>query len=157
MQRADTKQIPFTHSKWKKELKQWLGTDFKKKGILLPEGLEFKHIDPKSMDTPPQFIGIDTETFAHNGNLICLSNSKNSDTLYGSVDELPTIFDVFHYLSRLKHNKHTYFVAWNLKFDASVLLKCFDEDILTKFYYGIEDEKYQIEIKGLKITYLHKK
>jgi len=157
MQRASTKQIPFTHSKWKKELKQWLDVEWKKKGILLPEGLEFKHIDPKSMDTPPQFIGIDTETFAHNGNLICLSNSKNSDTLYGSVDELPTIFDVFHYLSRLKHNKHTYFVAWNLKFDASVLLKCFDEDILTKFYYGIEDEKYQIEIKGLKITYLHKK
>ncbi|QDI73892.1 DNA polymerase [Nitrosopumilus spindle-shaped virus] len=157
MQQAQTKVIPFSHSKWKKELRQWLDPKWKKKGMLLPQGLEFNHLDPKSMSTPPNFVGIDTETFAENGNMICLSNSKNNDTLYGSVDKLPTIFDVFRYLKRLKTTKNTYFVAWNLKFDASVLLKCMDKSILTKFYYGIEDEKYQIKINDLTITYLHKK
>lgn len=157
MQQAQTKVIPFTHERWQKDLKLWLGTEWKKKGLLLPQGLEFKHLDPKQMNVPPNFIGIDTETFAHNGNMICMSNSKNKDTLYGSVDELPTIFEVFTYLRRLKTSKNTYFVCWNLKFDASVLLKCFDEKILRKFYYGIDDDKYQIEIDGLQITYLHKK
>lgn len=157
MQQCIPKTIPFTEKQWQNDLKQWLDPKWIKKGLLLPESLEFKIIDPKSMAIPPSFIGLDTETFASNGNMICLCNSKNDKILEGTPKKLPTIFDVYNYLESLTHTKNTYFVAWNLKFDASVLLKCFDEELLEKFYYGIEDDKYKIEINDLKITYLHKK
>lgn len=157
MYHTATKNIPFTYKAWKNDLKQWLNPNFKKKNLLLPEKLEFKPIDASELSIKPNFIGLDTETFAKNGNMICLCNSKNKDVLYGSPKELPTIHQVIDYLAKLKEDKHTYFITWNLKFDASVILKCFDEKILEKFYYGLEEEKYRIEIKDLKITYLHKK
>lgn len=170
---TDRKKIPFTQKHWQNDLKTWLGVPMvngeimKNKGLLLPEGLEFKPLDHSKSLQKPVFIGIDTETFASNGNMICLSNSKNTNTLYGTPDKLPTIQEVITYLHNLISEKNTFFICWNLKFDASVILKCLDEKVLTEFYREAKNsdedkERYtydngQPKENKLVITYLHKK
>lgn len=151
------KALPINWNSWTNALRLWLDPNWKKKGLLDPESLEFKHLEPSSMQQKPYFIAIDTETYASNGNLICLCNSENNKVLRGYPDKLPSIVEVFNYLRNCINYKNTYFLAYNLKFDASVILKCMDKDILEKFYYGIDDQKFIIKHEGIEITYLHKK
>ena len=157
MSLSTPKVLPIKWDAWHNALMNWLDPNWKNKSILDPNSLEFQHLDPNQMQNKPYFIAIDTETYASNGNMICLCNSENENVLRGYPNKLPSIHEVFNYLRNLIKQRNTYFIAYNLKFDASVILKCMDETTLEKFYYGLDDQKYNIKIDGIEITYLHKK
>jgi len=149
------KLVPFTSNYWKEQLKNYLKSDFKNKSLLLPSRLEFKPILKSELKEMPYVIAIDTETFATNGNLICLCNSENNNVLYGTVDKQPTIEDYFNYLSELQnHKRNVCFFAYNLKFDASIILKSLNIDV-EKFYE--EEFELYFEEYDLKVKYLNKK
>jgi len=151
------RELAFTSKAWHNDLKQWLGADFKNKRLLHPEKLEFKPINAGEFNIKPKFIAVDTETYHSNANLICLSNSENHDTLYGTSKEMPEIEDYFKYFQKLVTSKNTYFVAWNLSYDARIILKSLNMD-LEKFYEGEDGDKLKITLKNnIKITYLNKK
>lgn len=151
---SNPKELTFSSKLWYNQLKEFLSKEWKNKTLLLPNKLEFRPIDIKEYQEMPIVIAIDTETFAKNGNLICLCNSENENTLYGSVDSMPTIDQIFDYLRALQNNKkNVMFVAYNLKFDASILLKSLNQD-LDRFY----NEEFEITTEsGIKIKYLNKK
>src|SRR2546427_4015684 len=61
--------IPFSFEYWTHQLKEYLGTDFKNKRLLLPNKLEFFPVSKSEYRNIPYVVAIDTETFARNGNL----------------------------------------------------------------------------------------
>ena len=148
-----SKLIPFTYEYWKNQYKDYLNPAFKSKSLLLPARLEFKPISLKDFNNIPTVIAIDTETFASNGNLICICNSENQDVLYGSSERQPTILDYFDYFYKLQnHKRNVCFFAYNLKFDASIILKSLKMNI-EDFY----EEEFELTHMGVKIKYLNKK
>lgn len=154
---SNFKQIPFTKEEWEFNVALFDAPSEKVKRKSMVNN--FLPKIQKTFSDLPNIIGIDTETYQENGNLICLCNSENNTVLYGGTkyEELPTIKDIFNYLRRLKRHKEgtTIFFAYNLGFDARIILKSLKEKII-KFYNG-EDEQYEIKIKGLQIKYLNKK
>jgi hypothetical protein len=155
MYESTPKTVPIDKKYWHKQLKDYLNPKMKNKSFLLPNRLEFKPLDKSELDKKPYVIAIDTETYAKNGNLICLCNSENNDVLLGKVDKQPSIIEYFKYLKSVagKH-KNVCFFAYNLKFDASILLKTLGVTI-DRFY----EEEFELNLKeeGLKIKYLNKK
>lgn len=138
---------------WKQQLKSFLSNKTTNRSLYLPSKLEYKPIDKNRLKIKPYVIGIDTETYETNGNLICLCNSETTDVLHGTVEEQPTIEDYFFYLDNLQKGKiGVIFFAYNLKFDASILLKTLKLD-LVKFY----EEDFVYNKDGLKVKYLNKK
>ena len=157
---AIPKRIPFSQEQWKKAMKLYLDPNFKNKAYLtLVNNLVFKPADMSGLSTPRKFIAFDTETYASNGNLICLSNSENLDTLYGTISQQPSIDEYYKYFVKLQqNNKNAIFGAWNLKFDAMILLKSMPVETMYLFFYGDTDEKYTFTFpSGLQINYLPKK
>ncbi len=114
----------------------------------------------------PFIVGLDTETFSSNGNLLCLNNSYNDDTLLGGStwETILPLDEIYIYLLHIKQdvlaNEKTDNVIvffWNLKFDASVLLKSLKEHLM-EFYTGYsKEEKLRGVFNGLKVEYLNKK
>lgn len=154
MQISNFKEFKITPQYWKEQKKKYLNPKQKNRGFLLPARLEFKPLLAGDLNRKPKVIAIDTETYAKNGNLICLANSENNDILNGTVDKQPTIEEYFNYLGRLTKVKgNVCFFVYNLKFDASILLKTLDIG-LEKFY---EDEFSMTTESGIKIKYLNKK
>jgi len=138
---------------WKRQLKHFLDKRTTNPSLYAPSKLEFRKIPREKLSKKPFVIAIDTETYEKNGNMICLCNSENNDVLYGSVDKQPSIHEYFSYLDFIQQGKtNVCFFAYNLKFDASILLKSLGLD-LTKFY---EDDFFYNK-DGLKIKYLNKK
>ena len=147
------KDFKISKNYWKKQLKDYLDPNFRNKSFLVPAKLEFKPLSPADLAVKPYTIAIDTETYEKNGNLICICNSENDSVLYGTVTRQPSIHEYFDYLAKLSEGKkNVNFFAYNLKFDASIILKSIGEH-LEEFY---EDEFF-INIDGLKIKYLNKK
>jgi hypothetical protein len=146
------KDFKISYNHWKNQLKQYLG-NFENKSLLLPNQLEFKPLAPEELGSKPVVIAIDTETFEKNGNLICLCNSENEEVLTGTTEKQPTLEEYFKYLAKLSGNrKNVCFFAYNLKFDASILLKTLGVD-LKQFY----EDDFEGKIDGIKVKYLNKK
>ena len=101
--------------------------------------------DSKRRDEAPGFLGLDTETYAEDASLLCLSDSQGR-TLDG-----PTDFDkIFRFLTA--HGRHTYF-CWNLGYDAMIILKHLPFDTLKE----LRDEGFQGTAGITKVKYLIKK
>lgn len=115
----------------------------------------YEPVNISTLQTKPHFIGIDTETYNENGNLICLCNSENDKVLLRPSNDAEqfTINEYFNYLVSCHENlTNTAFMCWNLKFDASIILKSLPESVLT-----ILDDEGEATHNGLKIKYIPKK
>lgn len=147
--------LPFTKEEWIKSME----LDPKK---YYPDTVKnyynncnYEPININSLQTKPHFIGIDTETYNENGNLICLCNSETDKVLLRKNNNEPqyTIRDYFNYLVNChKDLTNVAFMCWNLKFDASIILKTLPEDILQ-----VLDNEGEVLHEGLKIKYIPKK
>lgn len=114
----------------------------------------------------PFIVGLDTETYESTGNLLCLCNSYDDSVLIGGAkwEELNSMNDIYAYFMTLKRKirkeqktDNIVFMFWNLKFDASVLLKSLKENLM-EFYTGYsKEEKLRGVFDNLKIEYLNKK
>ena len=151
---TNAKKISFSDKYWHNQLKLYNNIEFKNKRLLYPSKLEFNLIDKSDLKEMPYIIAIDTETFSKNGNLICLCNSENNNILYGTVDHHPSIDEYFEYFKSLvSHKRNVCFFAYNLKFDASIILKTLNIDI-EKFY----EEEFKLKtLSNIEIIYLNKK
>ena len=125
--------------------------------------LQNQNDEPKSK---PFIVGLDTETFSSSGNLLCLNNSYDDSTLYGGAtwDKLVSMQEIYQYFMNLKRKirkeqktDNIVFMFWNMKFDASVLLKSLKENLMS-FYQGYsKEEKLRGVYDELNIEYLNKK
>ncbi len=149
------KTLPINKKEWFNDFKKYHDPEFKKQHALLQSRFKYSPIDIKKYQTSPYFIGFDTETYASNGNLLCLCTSVGS-TLFitGYETRQPSFKYIFNFFSTCKMSPKAIFVAYNLKFDAEVILKTLGEKVLTKFY---RDDKFQGEYDGYKIKYIPKK
>lgn len=147
--------------------KEQYETEMDKRGKALKWFSRFNVLDiEQEKGTKPFIVGLDTETFESSGNLLCLNNSYDDSTLLGGAkwNQLVTMNDIYNYLMALKRKirkeqetDNIVFMFWNLKFDASVLLKSLKGDLL-EFYHGYsKDEKLRGIFDELKIEYLNKK
>jgi hypothetical protein len=144
--------VPIKKDYWKKQLKDYT-KGFNNKSLLLPHKLEFKPVTKASLQSKPYVIAIDTETYNSNGNLICINNSENTHTLFGTPTKQPSITDYFEYFKALQeHKKNVCFFAYNLKFDASIILKTLGVK-MEEFY----KEEFELKVDNIKIRYLNKK
>ena len=149
------KTLPIKKKDWFNDFKKYNDPEFKKQHALLQSRFKYSPIAIKKHQTFPYFIGFDTETYASNGNLLCLCTSIGSTFYLTSYEnESPSFQSIFNFFSLCKMSPKTLFVAYNLKFDAEVLLKSLGEKMLTKFY---RDDKFQGEYDGYKIKYIPKK
>lgn len=84
----------------------------------------------------PYFIGFDCETFESDGNLLCLCNSENEEMLstFGFNTGEYEFSQFVEYFESLKKKTSDMFVAYNLKFDAEVILKSLGAKKLQSFY-----------------------
>ena len=155
LNQCNYKKIPFTKEEYILALDMWKSNNPKVRSKSLIKNFQRKQ--QRNFKDLPRIIGIDTETF-NNGNLLCLSNSENKDTLYGGYYsyQLPTIREYFNYFRKLKRGKegNTLFFCYNLGFDARIILKSIGNK-LKEFYEG-EDE-YKLDLNGIEISYLNKK
>lgn len=159
------RKFPMNDKNWKSSLRKFKDPEWKNKRVLdYVSKLQFKRYDPKMVK--PHFIGLDTETYASNGNLIVLCNSDNSEMIRGNANDRPSINDYFDYFRRLADGHALpIFVLWNMKFDASIILKSLPEVEYERFYWGcikaeIEGAKkaeYESTYDGIHIKYLNKK
>ncbi len=154
------RELPFSKKSWESDFKYWSNPKFKRvKGLGRPDKLEFKPLDKKTLQLKPSFVAIDTETYASNGNVICMCNSKNDKVLLGTTKKSPTLTDYFNYLVNITgENPLTVFVVYNLKFDAQIILKSLGKKI-TSLYFGEtgNGEKYTGIFEDIKIKYIPKK
>ena len=144
--------LPIKKKQWLNDFKKYTDPNFKKKYSLLQTRFQWTNL--KDNQIRINAIAFDTETYASNGNLLCLCNSKNNETLCGSTVWMPQIKDYFQYFKNLKITSNTAFFAWNLKFDAEVILKSLGKKTLEKFY---RNDKFKVVYNGFKIIYIPKK
>src|SRR5207245_9338859 len=91
----NARKLTISEKYWQSQLKLYLDKKIKNNTMFLPYQLEFRTIEKSKYSTMPNVISIDTETYAKNGNMICLCNSENNNTLYGTVDKIPTINEIY--------------------------------------------------------------
>ena len=82
--------------------------------------LTYKHVDSAGFQIRPTVIGFDTETYASNGDImtLCLSDGNHIEFKNNEMDfeKIVTFFKPYI-------QKNVIFFAWNLGFDAMILLK----------------------------------
>lgn len=116
----------------------------------------------------PFIVGLDTETYSSDGNMLCLNNSYDETVLTGKpkVEGLIPLSDFYQYFLDIKRairkehkTDNVVFMFWNLKFDAAVILKSLNiKGQAFEFYKGFSDEeKLRGVFDNLKIEYLNKK
>lgn len=149
------REMPFTKEQWEKSMELDPNKFYPDSVNNFYNNCNYEPIDIKTLQTKPHFIGIDTETYNENGNLICMCNSENSNILLrnNNDNEQITINQYFNYLIKCHDTlTNVAFMCWNLKFDASIILKSLPEEILLKL-----DEDGEALYNGLKIRYIPKK
>jgi len=149
------RQMPFTKEEWIKSMDMDPEKYYPKTVKNFYNDCDYHPISIKSLQIKPKFIGIDTETYNENGNLICMCNSVNDKVLLRKDNNQKqfTIIEYFHYFVNCSENlQDTHFMCWNLKFDASIILKSLPDEVLQ-----ILDSEGEVKYSGLKISYIPKK
>ena len=145
------KTLPITKKAWQNDYRKYLDDDYEKKHALLQTRFKFTPIT-ETTHNRPKFIGFDTETYERNGNMLCLCTSEDRyKYITGYEDREPLFEHIFNYFAIQPKGL---FVAYNLKFDAEVILKSLGKEILTKFY---REDKFEGNYDGYKIKYIPKK
>lgn len=149
------RELPFTKDEWIKSMeldpKKFYADNVKN----FYNNCNYEPVDIKTLQIKPHFIAIDTETYNENGNLICMCNSENENILLRENNSVKpfTINEYFNYLINCHADlTNVAFMCWNLKFDASIILKSLPEDILS-----ILDQEGEVLYNGIKIRYIPKK
>lgn len=147
--------LPFTQEQWIKSMELDPTKFYPNSTNNFYNDCNYSPIAIESLQTKPHFIGIDTETYESNGNLIVLCNSETDKVLLRETNESKqfTLNEYFNYFVNCAKNlSNTCFMCWNLKFDASIILKSLTEDELI-----ILDKEGELKHFDLKITYIPKK
>lgn len=112
------------------------------------ETLQYSPLGLDSFQTLPDIIGFDTETY-QNGDLLTLCDSEGHIIEFNKGEyDLEKVFNFF--IPHLQKKK--IFFAWNLGFDATILLKNLGKDIIY-----LKEFEYDYIWKGYKIKYIPKK
>lgn len=149
------REMPFTKKEWLKSMELDPKKYYSESTKNFYNNCNYEQLDIKSFQTKPHFIAIDTETYNENGNIICMCNSENEKILLRNNNDAPiiTINEYFKYLTSCHQDlNNSVFVCWNLKFDASIILKSLPEDLLQ-----ILDNEGEVKYENLKIKYIPKK
>lgn len=147
--------MPFTKDEWIKSMELDPKKYYNDKVKNYYNNCNYEPLSINSLQVKPHFIGIDTETYNENGNLICLCNSETDAVMLRKDNSEPqfTINQYFNYLVNChKDISVVAFMCWNLKFDASIILKSLPEDVLV-----LLDNEGEVLYNGLKIKYIPKK
>jgi hypothetical protein len=147
--------MPFTKKQWNKSMENDPDKYYYKNEDNFYNDCNYNPIPIETLQTKPHFIGIDTETYNENGNLLVLCNSETDSILLRENNDKDqySIFDYYRYFSSCsKDLRSTVFVCWNLKFDASIILKSLPEKELKKL-----DEEGETKYGDLRIDYIPKK
>ncbi|QDI74049.1 hypothetical protein [Nitrosopumilus spindle-shaped virus] len=128
--------------------------------ILQPEKLKEKHKEvfrqltynfesASSYQIKPDFLAFDTETYASNGDLmtLCLSTGDHIEFKKGKAE----FSDIVQFFKPYFRRKVSIF-AWNLGFDATVLLKSLGKEIL-----DFKKSEYEMMFGKYKLRYIPKK
>jgi len=156
IQTSISRKMPFTEEEWEQSKLIIKSNKWQKRKKDYFNKLKYYTIEKDTLQRMPNFIALDTETYNENGNLICLCNSRDNDSLIRENNSLPnfTIRDYSNYLRKVSRDvPNTVFVFWNLKFDASIILKSLSEEQLKTL--DVEGEVTTED--GILVKYLHKK
>ena len=149
------RELPFTREEWNKSAELDPEKFYPKNMKNFYNNCYYKPISINSLQVKPHFIGIDTETYNENGNLICMCNSETEHIMLrnNNAEKQFTMKQYFNYFLVCQEKiSNSIFLCWNLKFDASIILKSLPENILTEL-----DLEGEVEYDEMKIKYIPKK
>ncbi len=111
--------------------------------------LTYKHVDSAGFQIRPTIIGFDTETYASNGDILtlCLSDGNHIEFKNNEMD-----FEKIVNFFKPYIQKNVIFFAWNLGFDAMILLKNLGLKI-----QDLKDNDFKLKEKNFNIFYIPKK
>ena len=120
-----------------------------KKSRIMQEKLEYASLEKEKFQIKPIILAFDTETYAASGDLmtLCLSTGEHVEFKPKEIN-LDKIFELFRPYLR----KNVIFFAWNLGFDASVLLKFMGKEII-----DFKEAEYKFRFKKYNVFYIPKK
>jgi hypothetical protein len=131
-------------------LPEKLSKDYLKNNLKeVMNSMTYNFQDKSQYQIRPNIMGFDTETYASNGDILtlCLSDGNHIEFKNGEFD-FQKIFDFFQPYIRQK----VLFFAWNLGFDAMILLKNLGKNI-----EQLKKEEYKFSFKKFNIHYIPKK
>lgn len=113
------------------------------------ESLTYKFEDKAGYQIRPKIIGFDTETYSSNGDImtLCLSDGNHIEFKNGEMD-----FEKIVNFFRPYMQQNVLFFAWNLGFDAMILLKNLGDKIK-----DLKESDFKLSEGSFNVFYIPKK